>query len=236
MDVTRRRSLLVTTGGEGTYSLIESTPTGVASDPSLLQVTLPTGIITASVQVIQPAASVAVSAQSATYTVGEGLAAGHTYLRSWSDGGGWHAYLGRDGVLLNVTATSADSAISQIELQGKAPSGDWYDLIPIQNTDPSLPNGAGITVSQNFPVRLGAVRPDKPLIPADLSLAGAWQLRARARTTAGRWSTWSPVSSLAVEVPITTVTKTGQTLPPIADAEWYTASEVRTYNYRVWIP
>jgi hypothetical protein len=139
-------------------------------------------------------------------------------------------------VSIEVQAMSSGSAIASLELQGKAQNGDWIDLAPPQAPDAAQANGPGVKVSQTFSVRLGNVRADKPLIPSDPSLAGTWQLRARALTSAGTWSDWSASVPLTVEMPLQSVTKSGQTLPPLKDAAWFTASDVKTYNLSVWIP
>jgi hypothetical protein len=131
---------------------------------------------------------------------------------------------------------NSESAIASVELQAKTPSGDWADLVAPQAVDASQPNGAGVKISQKFSVRLGSVRADKPLVPTDPSLVGVWQLRARALASSGTWSDWSAAIPLTVEMPLQSVTKTGQTLPPTQDAAWFAASAVKTYNLSLWIP
>ena len=238
VDVTSRPgfSYVVTAGHEGTYQLIETSPFGVDSNPATVNVKLNSFTTTATITVTAPASMVSVAPQAASYTVPTGPAAGHTYRRSWNDGANWHAYLGRDGVSISVQALDSNAAITSIELQCKAPNGDWTDLASPRAVDGSQPNGAGVKVSQTFSVRLGRVRSDKPLVPSDPSLAGVWQLRARSLNGAGHWSDWSASVPLAVEMPLQNISKTGQTLPPLKDAEWFNASAVKTYNLNLWVP
>jgi len=238
LDVTNSRVFIVTSSADtGDYSMIQVNSAGVASEPSRVIVSLPkASIAKTTINVFAPTSTVTVTLQSAFYTVTSGPAAGRSFPRSWNDGANWHAYLARDGVGILVDAMSSDSAIASIELQAKTPNGDWADLVAPQAVDGDQPNGAGVKVSQRFSVRLGNVRPDKPLVPSDPSLAGLWQLRARALTSSGTWTDWSTAVPLTVELPLQSVTKTGQTLPPTKDAAWFNASEVKTYNLSLWIP
>lgn len=177
----------------------------------------------------------AFSPAAASYTVMEGPAAGHTYPRSWNEGSAWFAYLARSGVRLEVAGRSATSAIDGFEIQAQSPGRDWFTLIsgaPSGNE----PNGPGNVVRHQFDVTLGEGRADKPIIPSDLSLAGAWKLRARVHAASGKWSEWAFEQPLEVLLPLKSVALTGRTLPPIQDAAWFQTSPYKQYNLSVWIP
>ncbi len=171
----------------------------------------------------------------ASITVPSGPASGHRYQRSWETEGVWHAFLGRDGVTLKVIGESRESSVSRFEIQAKAPGHDWA---PLASGGPAADaqNGPRVPVEQTFSVRLGDLNPLKPLIPLDTSLAGPWLLRARVQNSTGSWSTWSAEQPLQVDLPVKDVAVAGQTLPPVQDADWFTASSTQTYTFHVWIP
>ncbi|HEU5080658.1 MAG TPA: hypothetical protein VFT72_15710 [Opitutaceae bacterium] len=171
----------------------------------------------------------------ASFTVTSGPAAGRTYQRSWQGDGGWSAYLARDGVVFSVSGESRESSISRFEIQAKPPAGDWFTLAQ-GSPSAETTNGPRVRVPQTFSVRLGETNPQKPLVPADLNLAGLWQIRARVQSSTGAWSGWSDEQALNVLVPIQTVSIAGRTLPPVKDAAWFKPSATKNYSFEVWIP
>jgi hypothetical protein len=171
----------------------------------------------------------------ATHVVPSGPAAGRSYPRSWNASGTWYAYLGRDGVTFDVAGEARESGIAGFEIQARPPGGDWF-LLASGSPSGTTPNGPRTAVPQTFSVKLGALNPLKPLIPADPSLAGVWQIRARVQSTAGVWSSWAFEQPLNVVMPVQVLTKSGRTLPPLADADWYQASPTQTYTFTVLIP
>lgn len=227
-------------GWDDAHPQIWSGTSGLVPDPSapLLRVTVPAGIdaltLTASAFQIGPRVTL-FTPTAANYTVLTGPAAGRTYPRSWQSDGVWNAYLGRDGVTFNVVGQSRESGIAAFEVEGRPPNGDWQRLAAGDASE-QAPNGPRVEVSQIFGVRLGDVNLEKPLVPLDPKLAGTWQIRARVRNTLGTWSAWSPAQSLNVLLPLKSTAVLGRTLPPVQDAEWFTASAMKTYSFQVWVP
>lgn len=175
------------------------------------------------------------SPKTSSFTVPSGPAAGRTYSRSWSSSGAWYAYLGRDGVTLDVVGQARESGIAAFEIQAKPPGHEWM-LLASGSPAREVANGPRASVPQTFSVKLGETNATKPLIPADPSLAGTWQIRARVQSTAGSWSAWSFEQPLNVVMPIELITKTGRTLPPVADVAWYKASPLKSYSFKVLVP
>jgi hypothetical protein len=195
-----------------------------------------TGALTLSASAYQLGPRVtAFSPVASSFTVPAGPAAGRSYPRSWMAGGTWFAYLGRDGVAFDVVGQARESGISDFEIQAKPPGQDWYSLTAGAPA-PNSANGPRVSVKQSFSVKLGASNPQKPLLPADVSLAGGWLVRARVRSTAGVWSAWSFEQPLSVVMPVQSVTKQGRTLPPLDDADWFTPSKEQAYGFNVLVP
>jgi hypothetical protein len=138
-------------------------------------------------------------------------------------------------VTFKVTGSSRESAIREFELQGRAPDGKWATLAKTAPAEDSQ-NGPRIQVPVTFSLRLGESNPQKPLMPADLRQAGTWEFRARVLSTAGTWSDWSDIQPVLAVVPLQTVTLQGRTLPPVQDADWFTASATQSYPLQVWVP
>ena len=159
---------------------------------------------------------------------------GRSYRRLWGSAGDWHAYLGRDGVRFDVVASSTAGVI-EIQLQAKAPEADWQLLSSYSY------ELAALTQTAHFSVCLGQRCADNPLVPQSVRdghpLSGTWLLRARARDTMGHWSAWTEELSLLVELPIVVKSETLQSLPPAgAAANWFEASQPKTFNIKLWIP
>jgi hypothetical protein len=178
---------------------------------------------------------VAFSPAAASFLVPSGPAEGHSYPRSWNSSGTWYAYLGREGVTFEVVGQARESGISAFEIQAKPPGGEWL-LLASGAPTADVPNGPRASVPQKFSVKLGDSNPIKPLVPLDPLLAGSWQIRARVQSTAGVWSPWTFEQPLNVVMPIQIVTKKGRTLPPVADADWYEASSLQAYTFKVLVP
>jgi uncharacterized protein YaiE (UPF0345 family) len=159
---------------------------------------------------------------------------GQTYGRIWQDGGSWNAYLGRSGVRFEVQATAWPS-VANIEIQSKAPGGDWTSLAT------QKPSGTSTTADETLSVMLGDTVPGQPLVPASFQqgapLTGLWTFRARVQDANGDWSDFSPVVQVTVVLPVASKTVSGQTVPPAGElGNWFTASAVQSYTLQFWIP
>lgn len=159
--------------------------------------------------------------------------AGQTYRRIWSEGG-WTAYLGRDGVRFEVKGQAWPS-VKSVELQSRAPGGEWTQLAVQTPTDSST------TADAVFSVMLGTTAPGQPLVPASFAagnpLTGTWSFRARVQDSSGVWSDFSPEVPVQVVLPITTRTVLGQTVPPAGPlGDWFTASPMQAFSVPLWIP
>lgn len=237
VDVTKLRRYVANTRGNYTFRHVTA---GVTESQTIF-IDPPTKSVTATLTVI-PAAPVTsgpviteFTPIAADYTATTGPAAGHTYKRSWKSDNGWAAYLGREGVSFHATGRSDTGEIRHFELQAKAPSGDWYTL-GTTAPDENAPNTIGREVPGTFRVKLGEVQPSKPLVPADPSLAGTWSIRARVSDSAGNWSPWAFEQPLQVIMPIKDLTLPTRTLPPVQDAEWFSASPIKPATFHVLVP
>lgn len=237
IDVTADLNFTATQSGD--YILRAVAGTETASAP--FHVDLPSAVATATLTVTKGPATgggpavTAFSPIEAHYTVTSGPAAGYSYARSWQGEGGWAAYLGRDGVSFRVAGSSASGPVTNFEVQAKAPTGEWFTLTS-GGPAADAPNGPGVGVSQTLSARLGDVRADKPLLPADPNLVGTWTIRARLSDATGAWSPWAFEQPLHVVYPVKDVTLTGRTLPPVEDAAWFTASPEKQYLTQVLVP
>jgi hypothetical protein len=152
--------------------------------------------------------------------------------------GTWKAALGRDGCQFQVIANSTLAPLTAVELQVQRPNTiDWTTLKSF-----SVPSSAK-TFTGVANVRLGDVRADKPLIPADLSLGDTWNQKGKSwlfRThTVNQLGeeAISPEIKVQVIIPIKDVTVDTQTLPPGKGQDgdgWFTASAVRPVTLHVW--
>lgn len=236
VDVTADLSYIATQSGDYVLRAVAGTETTSAP----FHIDLPSAVATATLTVTKAPSTggpvvTAFSPVDAHYTVTSGPAAGHSYARSWQADGAWAAYLGRDGVSFRVTGSSSAGPVANIEIQAQAPAGEWFTLV---SGGPSgdMPNGPGISVSQTLSVRLGSIRADKPLLPADPSLVGTWKIRARLSDGTGAWSPWSFEQPLTVVYPVKDVALIGRTLPPVEDSAWFTASPEKQYLTQVLVP
>lgn len=236
-NVTRAKKYVARSSGNYTFRHVTA---GVTESQTIF-IDPPTKSVTATLTVI-PAAPVTsgpviteFTPIAADYTATTGPAAGHTYKRSWKSDNGWAAYLGREGVSFHATGRSDTGEIRHFELQAKAPSGDWYTL-GTTAPDENAPNTIGREVPRTFRVKLGEVQPSKPLVPADPSLAGTWSIRARVSDSAGNWSPWAFEQPLQVIMPIKDLTLPTRTLPPVQDAEWFSASPIKPATFHVLVP
>lgn len=237
IDASRMASYVATVSGYYTFRLT----VGATTESSTLYIDLPTAVATATLAVIPASPSptgpviTGFTPITANYTVTSGPATGHTYGRSWQSDGVWTAYLGRDGVAFKVTGHSNDSSVERFEIQAKAPSGDWYTLATTAPAS-TTPKGPGVDVTGELHTRLGEVRADKPLLPADVSLAGTWSIRARVSDAAGNWSPWAFEQPLRVIMPIQDLSLPTRTLPPVQDSEWFVASPTQVATFHVVVP
>lgn len=211
----------------GTYSV---SVTNLASTNYLAS-----NVATATVTVLGNRAVTAFTPVESNYTVeaAESPLNGRSYRRIW-EAGGWKAYLGRSGVRFAARA-QAWPAVKTIEIQAKAPAGEWT-LLASQS-----PETPAIAADLTFSVKLGESVPDQPLVPLSFQqgtpLTGTWLFRARVQDSLGEWSEFSPEVSVDVVLPITTKTLSGQTVPPSGDlGAWFTASPIKTYSFPLWIP
>lgn len=170
-----------------------------------------------------------------SYTVADASSPmnGQTYRRIWQEGG-WRAFLGRSGVRFNVKAQAWPS-VNTVELQAKAPGGDWIQLAS------ESPAAGSTSVDTIFNVMLGAAAPNQPLVPASYAAGapqvGGWSFRARVQDANGAWSDFSPEVPVEVVLPIVTRTVSGQTVPPAGElGKWFTASPVQAFPVQLWIP
>jgi len=158
--------------------------------------------------------------------------------------GKWKAALGRDGCQFKVIANSTLAPLTLVELQVK-PYGktEWIALkcfsVINQDFTANTKTFTGIVT-----VRLGDVRADKPLIPADLSLGGTWSksdhvwsFRTHTSNDLAQSDTYSDAVDVHVIIPIKDVTVNTQTLPPAKGQDgdgWFTASDVHPVTLHVW--
>lgn len=237
IDVSADLNFTATQSGDYVLRAVAGTETN--SIPFHLD--LPSAVATATLTVTKGPATgggpvvTAFSPIEAHYTVTSGPAAGHSYARSWQGEGGWAAYLGRDGVSFRVAGSSSSGPVTNFEVQAKAPTGEWFTLTS-GGPAADAPNGPGVGVSQTLSARLGDVRADKPLLPADPNLVGTWTIRARLSDATGAWSPWAFEQPLHVVYPVKDVTLTGRTLPPVEDAAWFTVSPEKQYLTQVLVP
>ena len=170
-----------------------------------------------------------------SYTINDANSAmnGQTYGRIWQ-ASGWTAYLGRSGVRFAVTAQAWPS-VKTIELQAKAPGGDWTQLAVQSPTDTAT------TADVTFSVMLGNASPDQPLVPLSYQQGspqtGQWLFRARVQDAADVWGDYSSEVPVNVILPVISKTISGQTVPPAGElGNWFTASSVQNYTLQFWIP
>ena len=161
---------------------------------------------------------------------------GRTYRRSWAEGAQWCAYLGRPGVRFVLT-TAAAGAITRCELQGRWGAEPWATLA----LEAPATEGASGGFAHTFSVRLGDVVPGRPQVPLSYAegqpQVGAWAFRARVGDDQGVWSAWSDEATVAVTLPLASVTETLRTVPPAGGlGAWFEASSGRTFSLPIWLP
>jgi hypothetical protein len=184
-----------------------------------------------------PAAQVQPTESTVTVTGIDGKPTSATIMSNIN--GDWNAALGRDGCQFQVVANSALSTLTVVELQAKEPgTGKTWTVLKGFSVPYNAKTFTGIAS-----VRLGDVRADKPLIPADLSLGDTWDQKGKSwlfRThTVNQLGeeAISPEIKVQVIIPIKDVTVNTQTLPPAKGQDgygWFTASAVRPVTLHVW--
>jgi len=189
-----------------------------------------------------PAAQVQPTESTVTVTGSDGIPRPVTIMSNIE--GAWKAALGRDGCQFQVIANSALSPLTVVELQAQQnPTKPWITLKGFYVAENTIPEKTkSFTAIAN--IRLGDVRADKPLIPADLSLADTWAnkgkswlFRTHTRNELSNSDTYSDTVEVQVIIPIRDVTVDTQTLPPAKGQDgdgWFTASDVRPVTVHVW--
>ena len=190
---------------------------------------------TATIQVVSNHQVNSLTPIESSYTINDSSSPmnGQTYGRIWQSGG-WTAYLGRSGVRFEVTGQAWPS-VKTIELQAKAPGGDWTQLATQNPTDTAT------TADVTFSVTLGDTAPGQPLVPLSYQQGspqtGQWLFRARVQDASGAWSEYSSEVPVQVILPMVTKTVSGQTVPPAGElGNWFTASAVQDFSLQLWVP
>jgi hypothetical protein len=146
----------------------------------------------------------------------------------------WRAALGRSGCKFKVTAHSALSPITKVELQARPPGEEWYTLGKPSILEPSLNLK---TYTEVVSVCLGDVDAMKRMIPLDSTIAGAWSFQTVTTNALGE-TVASPLADVNVVLPLRIKTVHTQTLAPVSGEDggngWFEDSAVKIYEIKQW--
>jgi len=230
----------------GAYTITQTTNLGSVTSPVLNVVVPAPAVATTMIQVLaKPSSGSSNTTVSLTPVVNAVVVRapgraydGRSFARSWQEGEGWCAYLGRAGVRFACSGTvpAAGSVALELEARSCAVGAAWTRLA----TGSGLA-GAGGLYSQEWLVRLGGVKADEPLVPESYARGaaetGQWHFRARVRPAGGDWSAWSEEVPVRVVLPVVVKSETLKTLPPVGpEGAWFTESNEKTFSISLWIP